>query len=35
MTFHASEDRLAEMRKNVEASDVAFLASEVGVIGAS
>ena len=35
MTFHASEDRLAEVRKNVEAFDVAFLASEFAVIGGS
>jgi hypothetical protein len=35
MTFHASEDRLAEVGENVEAFDVAFLASEVAVIGGS
>jgi hypothetical protein len=33
MAFHASEDRLAEVRANVEASDVAVPASEVAVIG--
>jgi hypothetical protein len=35
MTFHASEDLLAEVWKNVEAFDVAFLASELAVIGGS